>query len=71
MFLKFVTGTDRAPVGGLGNLQIVIQRGADYNRLPVSHTCFNVFTLPDYRSKKQMLDNVLLAIQHTEGFGIV
>lgn len=71
MFLKFATGTDRAPVGGLGNLQIVIQRGADYNRLPVSHTCFNVFTLPDYRSKKQLLDNVLLAIQHTEGFGIV
>lgn len=71
MFLKFLTGTDRAPIGGLGNLKLVIQRGADYNRLPVSHTCFNVFTLPDYRSKKQMVDNVLLAIQHTEGFGFV
>lgn len=71
MFLKFATGTDRAPIGGLGNLKLVIQRGADDNRLPVSHTCFNVFTLPDYRTKKQMTDNVLLAIQHTEGFGFV
>lgn len=71
MFLKFATGTDRAPIGGLGNLKLVIQRGADYNRLPVSHTCFNVFTLPDYKTKKQMIDNVLLAIQHTEGFGFV
>ena len=71
MFLKFATGTDRAPVGGLGNMKLVIQRGADYERLPISHTCFNAFTLPDYRSKKVMYDKVMLAIQHTEGFGIV
>ncbi|OHS95015.1 putative E3 ubiquitin-protein ligase HECTD2 [Tritrichomonas foetus] len=71
MFLKFATGTDRAPVGGLGKMKLVIQRGADYERLPISHTCFNTFTLPDYRSKNVMFEKVMLAIQHTEGFGIV
>lgn len=43
MFLKFFTGSDRAPIGGLGNLRCVIQRdGTDSNKLPTSHTCFNV-----------------------------
>lgn len=70
-FLKFATGTDRAPLGGLGNVKLVLQRGADPNRLPVSHTCFNTFTLPDYRNKRIMEERIMLAIQHTEGFGIV
>ena len=69
--MKFATGTDRAPLGGLGNVKLIIQRGADPNRLPVSHTCFNTFTLPDYKSKSIMKEKVMLAIQHTEGFGIV
>ena len=43
MFLKFFTGSDRSPIGGLGNLRCVIQRdGTDSNKLPTSHTCFNV-----------------------------
>ena len=41
-FLKFFTGSDRAPIGGLGNLRCVIQRdGGDTQKLPTSHTCFN------------------------------
>jgi hypothetical protein len=70
-FLKFATGTDRSPLGGLGNVKLVIQRGGDAERLPISHTCFNTFTLPDYASKETMLDRVLLAVEQTEGFGIV
>ena len=43
MFLKFFTGSDRSPIGGLGNLRCVIQRdGTDSSKLPTSHTCFNV-----------------------------
>lgn len=70
-FLKFATGTDRAPLGGLGSIKLVIQRGADIHRLPVSHTCFNTFVLPDYKSKDIMKHNLYLAIDNTEGFGFV
>jgi len=34
-FLKFFTGSDRAPIGGLGNLRCVIQRnGGNSTKLP-------------------------------------
>jgi hypothetical protein len=71
MFLKFATGTDRSPLGGLGNVKLVVQRGADPNRLPVAHTCFNTLTLPDYKTRAAMKNRVLRAIEDTEGFGIV
>ncbi|KAK8875786.1 Ubiquitin-protein ligase E3A [Tritrichomonas musculus] len=71
MFLKFATGTDRTPVGGLGKLKLVIQKGEDDKRLPISHTCFNIFTLPNYKDKKTLEKNVSLAIRQDEGFGFV
>jgi ubiquitin-protein ligase E3 A len=38
-FLTFTTGSDRAPVGGLSRLSMLIQKGgADSDRLPTSHT---------------------------------
>jgi ubiquitin-protein ligase E3 A len=70
-FLSFVTGSDRAPIGGLGNLRLVVQRsGADSNRLPTSHTCFNVLLLPDYSSRAKLRTLLLLAIQNSTGFGL-
>lgn len=71
MFLKFATGTDRTPVGGLGKLKLVIQKGEDDKRLPVSHTCFNIFTLPNYKDKNTLEKYVTMAIKQNEGFGIV
>ena len=48
--LFFLTGSDRAPVKGLGALVITVSRnGPDSLRLPTAHTCFNVLLLPDYR----------------------
>jgi ubiquitin-protein ligase E3 A len=71
LFLKFFTGSDRAPIGGLGNLRCVIQRdGPDSNRLPTSHTCFNSLLLPSYRSKDKLADRLRLAILNSEGFGL-
>lgn len=71
MFLKFFTGSDRAPIGGLANLRVVIQRdGADSNKLPTSHTCFNTLLLPSYRSKEKLEDRLKLAILNAEGFGL-
>ncbi|KAL4443784.1 hypothetical protein ABPG75_011521 [Micractinium tetrahymenae] len=71
LFLKFFTGSDRAPIGGLGNLRCLIQRdGPDSNRLPTSHTCFNSLLLPSYRSKEKLADRLRLAILNSEGFGL-
>lgn len=70
-FLSFVTGSDRAPVGGLGNLGLVIQNaGRDSDRLPTSHTCFNVLLLPDYATRAKLRELLLVAIQNSEGFGL-
>jgi ubiquitin-protein ligase E3 A len=44
----FVTGSFKAPIGGLGKLSLLIQRaGPDSDSLPTSHTCFNTLILPD------------------------
>ncbi|KAJ1891559.1 hypothetical protein LPJ81_005722, partial [Coemansia sp. IMI 209127] len=41
--LFFATSSDRVPIGGLSKLQFVIAKnGGDSDRLPTSHTCFNV-----------------------------
>jgi ubiquitin-protein ligase E3 A len=64
-------GSDRAPIGGLGNMKCVIQRdGADSDKLPTSHTCFNTLLLPEYCSRAKMLDRLKLAIMNAEGFGL-
>lgn len=70
-FLRFSTGSDRAPVGGLKNVPITLQRSGDAEKLPVAHTCFNIFQLPDYASRDVMRRNILIAIEHSEGFGLV
>uniref|UniRef100_A0A7R9U4A3 HECT-type E3 ubiquitin transferase n=1 Tax=Pinguiococcus pyrenoidosus TaxID=172671 RepID=A0A7R9U4A3_9STRA len=70
-FLKFVTGSDRAPIRGLGSLELTISKnGDDSDRLPTSHTCFNHLLLPEYSSVQKVRDRLLLAIQNTEGFGL-
>ncbi|KAI0563647.1 Regulator of chromosome condensation RCC1 [Gracilaria domingensis] len=68
LFLLFVTGSDRAPIGGLGNLMIVVQRaGSDTNRLPTSYTCFNTMLLPDYSSRAKLRDRLSTAIRNSKG----
>lgn len=69
--LSFVCGSDRAPIGGLGNLNLIIQRsGGDSDRLPTSHTCFNVLLLPEYKTRAKLRSLLLLAIQNSTGFGL-
>ena len=69
-FLTFSTGTDKAPVGGLAQTHLVIQRSGDAKKLPVAHTCFNIFQLPDYPTKEIMEKSILIALDHIEGFGL-
>ena len=70
--LFFATGTDRAPIGGLSKLSFVIAKnGPDSDRLPSSHTCFNVLLLPEYQDKDKLKERLLTAIQNSEGFGMI
>ncbi|XP_042561351.1 ubiquitin-protein ligase E3A-like isoform X2 [Clupea harengus] len=72
LFLQFTTGTDRAPVGGLGKLKMIIAKnGPDTDRLPTSHTCFNVLLLPEYTTTEKLRDRLLKAITYAKGFGML
>lgn len=65
-------GSDRVPVGGLSRLKLIIARnGPDSDRLPTSHTCFNVLLLPEYSSKEKLEDRLLKAINYSKGFGML
>ncbi|XP_077221899.1 LOW protein: E3 ubiquitin ligase-like protein isoform X2 [Tasmannia lanceolata] len=76
--LQFVTGTSKVPLDGFKALQGIsgpqrfqIHRayGAP-ERLPSAHTCFNQLDLPEYSSKVQLQERLLLAIHEaSEGFG--
>jgi hypothetical protein len=70
-FLMFCTGSPRAPVGGLANIQLIIQRTNDVEKLPVAHTCFNMFSLPDYQDQEKLRKLLLKALEYSEGFGII
>ncbi len=70
-FLFFVTGCNRAPVGGLGKLGFTIQRsGPDTDHLPTSHTCFNILLLPEYSSESKLEAKLRVALENAEGFGL-
>ncbi|KAB2044499.1 hypothetical protein ES319_D01G095000v1 [Gossypium barbadense] len=76
--LQFVTGTSKVPLEGFKALQGIsgpqkfqIHKafGAP-ERLPSAHTCFNQLDLPEYSSKEQLQERLLLAIHEaSEGFG--
>jgi ubiquitin-protein ligase E3 A len=66
--LRFITGTDREPVGGVQ--KIIFQLCADPTKLPVAHTCFNLLDLPNYPAKDVMRWNIRIAIENNEGFSI-
>jgi hypothetical protein len=48
-----------------------MQRGGpDTDRLPTSHTCFNILLLPDYSSKEKLKERLAVAIENAQGFGL-
>lgn len=77
-FLQFVTGTSKVPLEGFKALQGIsgpqrFQIHKAYGapeRLPSAHTCFNQLDLPEYSTKEQLRERLLLAIHEaSEGFG--
>ena len=79
LFVQFVTGTSKVPLGGFKDLegmrgpqrfQIHLASSAKPESLPTSHTCFNQLDLPKYASEEKMRERLLLAIKEcSEGFG--
>jgi len=70
-FLKFSTGSGRAPIGGLGKMDFKIQKHGLESMLPMSHTCFNTLLLPDYGEDYTILEERLgRAVGECEGFGL-
>nr|XP_043627768.1 E3 ubiquitin-protein ligase UPL1-like [Erigeron canadensis] len=76
--LQFVTGTSKVPLEGFKALQGIsgpqrFQIHKAYGapeRLPSAHTCFNQLDLPEYTTKEQLQERLLLAIHEaSEGFG--
>ncbi|XXG55804.1 hypothetical protein AAC387_Pa03g3392 [Persea americana] len=76
--LQFVTGTSKVPLEGFSALQGIsgsqrfqIHKAYGSPRhLPSAHTCFNQLDLPEYPSKEQLRERLLLAIHEaSEGFG--
>jgi len=71
--LEFVTASDRVPVGGLKNLQFVVQRnGAQEGHgghLPTAYTCYGTLLLPEYQSKDIMRERLAMALENAQGFG--
>ena len=47
------------------------RNGTDESRLPSAHTCFNHLLLPEYRQKEHLKQQLLKAINDTEGFHII
>lgn len=71
-FLSFSTGCNRAPIGGMAAMSFTIAKnGADSERLPCAHTCFNVILVPEYSSKEKLERKLYKSIQYFEGFGMI
>lgn len=77
LFLKFVTGTDKVPVGGFeflygsnGLQRLTLNKLSKKSGLPAAHSCFNRLDLPEYPSKTLLSDSLLYAIRESQTFDI-
>jgi E3 ubiquitin-protein ligase HUWE1 len=77
LFLQFVTGTSKVPLGGFKSLQgmegtqhFSVHKAYNTALLPTAHTCFNQLDLPNYDSTDELREKLLIAIKEgSEGFG--
>jgi len=71
--LEFVTASDRVPVGGVANIQFVIQKNgeeeAEGGHLPTAYTCYGTLLLPEYPSRDVLKERLCMALENAQGFG--
>lgn len=69
--LAFVTGSDRVPATGTGDLRfrISVDCSAELDRLPIAHTCFSQIVLPRYETLQELEKKLGLAVREgSQGF---
>ncbi|KAL7413343.1 hypothetical protein BDY24DRAFT_389757 [Mrakia frigida] len=70
-FLAFVTGSDRIPATGVGAMVFRVQaNNHPLTHLPTTHTCFNLLSLPRYRSRSALNKKLVEAVGMSSGFGL-
>lgn len=70
--LEFVTASDRVPVGGMRNLQFVVQKNGEQGEdghLPTAYTCYGTLLLPEYNDKEVLRERLGMALENAQGFG--
>lgn len=75
LFVKFITGCSRLPIGGLKSLspklvfakRAVEEKENPDNSLPSVMTCTNYFKIPEYSSKNILKEKILVAIKEGQG----
>jgi hypothetical protein len=71
LFFKFVTGSERLPIGGLAALEprltVAKKVGCDDSALPSAMTCTNYFKLPPYTKREAMAEKVGKAVMEGQG----
>jgi len=71
--LEFVTASDRVPVGGVANIQFVIQKNGEEEgeggHLPTAYTCYGTLLLPEYRDREVLRERLSMALENAQGFG--
>lgn len=76
LFLLFVTGTNKVPIGGFAHLygsngpQKLTINKISTKSLPSSHSCFNRLDMPEYKSKDILSQKLYYAIKETKGFDL-
>jgi len=68
-FLQFATGSSRIPTEGLKPAFTLVINSSHQNRLPISHTCSNMISIPAYHSYEVMVAKCRLAFDFHSGFG--
>jgi hypothetical protein len=71
--LEFVTASDRLPVGGVKNLNFVVQKNGieagEGGHLPTAYTCYGTLLLPEYKDKEVLRERLSMALENASGFG--
>lgn len=70
--IEFVTASDRLPVGGMKNLQFVVQKNGEEDEdghLPTAYTCYGTLLLPEYKDKEVLKERLAMALDNARGFG--
>lgn len=71
--LEFVTASDRVPVGGVKNIQFVVQKNGEEEgeagHLPTAYTCYGTLLLPEYRDREVLRKRLSMALENAQGFG--